>query len=187
MKQLSFTTTGCFDLAEGFGCASLGLPGICGNDEKRVITYPGKLDALEFTGTYDEILSAVKGIQEPIQAAIILFGNAGGENAFLAKLQEILPCPIVGGGAAIDFATNSSGLITGGGEAALLAITDTRYTYTTETLCIHNEIIDTCKLVLKDARTILTINGVYPSRVQSASSSALASALRFSLAASVGS
>ena len=95
MKQLSFTTTGSYDLAEGFGCASLGLPGVCGNDKKCVVTDPRKLKALELTGTYNEILSAVKKIQEPVQAAIVLFGNVGGENTFLRQLQEILTCPIV--------------------------------------------------------------------------------------------
>ncbi len=160
MKQISFTTTGSFDLLEGFGCASLGLAGVCGNDEKRAVTHPIKLKALEFCGTYQEILTAVKQVGEPALAAILLFGNVGGENAFLKELQKTLACPIVGGGAAINFATNSASLITGKSEAALLLITDERYTYTTETVCIHDQIIETCKLVLEDARTALTINGV---------------------------
>ena len=160
MKQLSFTTTGGYDLLDGFGCASLGLPGVCGNDEKRVVTDSRELKSLELTGTYEQILAAVKQVQDPIQAAILLFGNVGGENAFLEELQKHLSCPIVGGGAAIDAATNSKRLITGRGEAALLLITDERYTYTTQTLCIHDQVLDTCKLVLEDARTILTINGV---------------------------
>lgn len=160
MKQLSFTTTGSFALSEGFGCASLGLPGVCGNDETCVVTDPRELKAVELTGTYDQILSAVKQVQEPVRAAVILFGNVGGENAFLAELQKTLHCPIVGGGAAIDFASNTAGLITGRGEAALLLITDDRYTYQTDTLCIHDQILGTCALTLADSRTILTINGV---------------------------
>lgn len=159
MKQLSFTTTGSFDLAEGFGCASLGLPGVCSNEEKCVVTDPRKLEAVELTGTYEEILSGVQQVDKPVQAAIVLFGNVGGENAFLAKLQEIISCPIVGGGAAIDSASNTAGLITGRGEAAVLLITDERYTYTTETLCIHDQVLGTCTLTLEDPRTILTING----------------------------
>lgn len=160
MKQFSFTTTGSWNLAEGFGCASLGLPGVCANDEARVVTDSRQLEAVELTGTYEQILSAVQQERKPVQAAVILFGNVGGENEFLAKLQQYLSCPIVGGGAAIDFATNSKGLITGGGEAALLLITDERYTYTAETLCIHDQILGTCKLTLEDPRTILTIDGV---------------------------
>jgi len=160
MKQLSFTTTGSYDLAEGFGCASLGLPGVCGNEEKCVVTDPRKLKAVVLTGTYEDILAGVQQVKEPAQAAIVLFGNVGGENAFLAELQKTLHCPIVGGGAAIDFATNTSGLVTGRGEAALMLITDERYTYETETLCIHDRILGTCQLTLEDPRTILTIDGV---------------------------
>lgn len=161
MKKLSFTTTGSWKLAEGFGCASLGLAGVCGNDEPRVLTDSRELEALELTGSYEQILTAVQELEDKdaVKAAIIVFGNAGGENAFLADLQKIIHCPIVGGGAAIDFATNSAGLITGGGQAALLLITDDRYTYTTETLCIHNQILGTCQLTLEDPRTILTIDG----------------------------
>ena len=160
MKQLSFTTTGSFSLAEGFGCASLGLPGVCSNDEKCVVTDPRKLEAVELTGTYAEVLAAVQTVEKPVQAAIVLFGNVGGENAFLAELQKKIRCPMVGGGAAIDFATNTAGLITGRGEVALLLITDDRYTYETETLCIHDEILATCQLTLEDPRTVLTIDGV---------------------------
>ena len=160
MIHLSFTTTGSFALSEGFGCASLGLPGVCGNDKSGVVTDPRELKAVELTGTYDQILSAVKQARETVQAAIVLFGNVGGENTFLAELQKTLRCPIVGGGAAIDFATNTAGLVTGRGEAALLLITDDRYTYQTHTLCIHDQILETCALSLADPRTILTINGV---------------------------
>lgn len=160
MKQLSFTTTGSFDLSKGFGCASLGLPGVCGNDEKCVVAYPRELEAVELVGTYEEILAGVGQVKDPVQAAVILFGNVGGENTFLAELQKVLRCPIVGGGAAIDFASNTAGLITGRGEAALLLITDNRYTYQTDTLCIHDQILGTCALKLADPRTILTINDV---------------------------
>lgn len=161
MKKLSFTTTGSWKLAEGFGCASLGLAGVCGNDEARVVTDKRELEAIELTGTYQQILDQVQALQDKdaVKAAIIVFGNVGGENEFLAKLQQYISCPIVGGGAAIDFATNSAGLITGGGEAALLLITDDRYTYTTEMKCIHDQILGTVKLTLADPRTILTIDG----------------------------
>lgn len=161
MKKLSFTTTGCWKLAEGFGCASLGLAGVCGNDEAKVITDSRELEALELTGTYQQILAAVQALEDKaaVKAAIIVFGNVGGENAFLAQLQEYITCPIVGGGAAIDFATNTAGLITGGGEAALLLITDDRYTYTAEMKCIHDQILGTVELTLADPRTALTING----------------------------
>jgi len=159
MKQLTFTTTGCWDGAPGFGCASLGLAGICGNEEHRTVCYPEKLEGIELTGTYAKILADAHAVTQPVYAAIVLFGNAGGENAFLAQLQQFLHCPMVGGGAAIDGATGRKALIPGGGEAALLLITDARYTYEAKTLCIHDQILDTCTLELENARTIRTING----------------------------
>ena len=157
--KLSFTTTGGFQLLDGFGCASLGLAGICTNDKKDAVSYPEKLEGITVTGTYEQILSKVKKINEPVYAAIVLFGNVGGENEFLAKLQSIISCIIVGGGAAIDFATDSKGLISGRGEAALFLITDNRYNYTAETKCIHEKIVERCQLVLEDKRTVKTING----------------------------
>ena len=161
MTKLSFTTTGCWDKAEGFGCASLGLAGICDNTQLQVVTDHRELEALELTGTYAQILGAVQALEDKtaVKAAVVVFGNVGGENAFLVELQKLITCPIVGGGAAIDFATNTAGLVTGRGEAALLLITDDRYTYTTEMKCIHNRILETVELTLADPRTICTING----------------------------
>jgi len=161
MKQLSFTTTGCWSLSGGFGCASLGLAGICGNDQNHVATDSRMFDAIELTGTYEQILCEAESAAaaQNIQAAIVVFGNVGGENQFLAQLQKFLSCPIVGGGAAIDGATGCKGLITGGGEAAVLLITDDRYTYEAKTLCIHDQILESCTLTLEDPRTILLING----------------------------
>ena len=40
MTKLTFSTTGCWSDADGFGCASLGLPGLCTNDENKVAAYP---------------------------------------------------------------------------------------------------------------------------------------------------
>lgn len=159
MKQLTFTTTGCWDDASGFGCASLGLAGICANEERRVVSYSKELEATELTGTYEQILDAVRDNTQTVQAAIVVFGNAGGENQFLGRLQQHLHCPMVGGGAAIDGATGRKGLIPGGGEAAVLLITDDRYTYEAKTQCIHDRILETCTLTFDDPRTIKTING----------------------------
>ena len=160
MTKLSFTTTGAWDLAEGFGCASLGLAGVCGNEENRVVTREYKAESVVLTGTYADILEGVQKLQKPACAAIIVFGNVGGENAFMEKLCGLLSCPIVGGGAAIDFASGRKGLIPGGGEAALLVFTDDRFAYTTETLCIHSDVLKVCDVVTEDPRTLKTIDGV---------------------------
>ena len=161
MKRLSFTTTGCWDNTEGFGCASLGLAGICGNDQNRVLTLPWELEAEELAGTYEEILAGVEALprKDRVQAAIVVFGNAGGENVFLEDLQKLLRCPMVGGGAAIDFASGRKGLIPGGKEAAVLLITDDRYDYKTQTKCVHDRILEECVLTLENPRTAKTING----------------------------
>ena len=160
MVKLTFSTTGCWDLADGFGCASLGLPGVCDNNGNLVVDYEKKLQAVVLTGKYDHVLQQASQVQEQVFAAIVLFGNAGGENRFMKQLQGLLQCPMVGGGAACDPATGRSGLITGGGEVAVLLITDPRYTYEAVTQCIHDQILEECVLTVADPRTILTINGL---------------------------
>lgn len=160
MESLVFTTTGCWDSAKGFGCASLGLAGKCDNSVARTTQWPFQLKGIVLTGTYDSVLQSVSALQEPVYAAIVLFGNACGENAFLRQLLQYISCPVVGGGAAIDGPSGRSALITGNGEVALFLITDDRYTYTVQTQCIHDQILDRCTLTLQDPRTILAINGV---------------------------
>lgn len=160
MTKLCFTTTGAWDMADGFGCASLGLAGICGNEEKKTVTREYGAQSVTFTGTYDEVLAGVQAMKTPVYAAIVVFGNVGGENAFMEKLCGVLDCPIVGGGAAIDGATGRKGLIPGGSQVALLLFTDDRYTYTAQTLCIHDEVLKICDVVTEDPRTLVTIDGV---------------------------
>ena len=160
MNELTFTTTGCWNEAKGFGCASLGLPGLCANDENRVITYPKELESVVLTGSYEQILQDAAAVTKPVQAAIVVFGNADGENAFMTDLQKIIKCPMVGGGAAIDGATGRAGLIPGNGPAAVMLITDTRYAFRAVTENIHDEILAEVKLTTADPRTILTIDGV---------------------------
>lgn len=160
MEKLVFTTTGCWDSANGFGCASLGLAGKCDNSVSMAAQWPYSLDGIVLTGSYDCVLRSVSALQESVYAAIVLFGNAGGENEFLRQLQQYLTCPMVGGGAAIDGPSGRSALITGSGEVALFLITDDRFTYSAQTQCIHDQILERCTLKLQDSRTILTINGM---------------------------
>ena len=159
MTKLTFSTTGCWAEADGFGCASLGLPGLCANDENRVVTYPRELEGIVLTGSYEGMLQQAREVSVPVKAAVVVFGNAGGENAFLADLQKIVHCPMVGGGAAIDGATGKAGLIPGEGPGAVFLITDTRYTFTAVTQCIHDRILGEVTLTTADPRTILTIDG----------------------------
>ncbi len=161
MSKLTFSTTGCWDLADGFGCASLGLPGCCDNSVNVVLAYEQDIQGVMLTGSYDQMLDDAKKVSQKktVHAAIVVFGNAGGENTFLADLQKIISCPMVGGGAAIDGATGRSGLIPGEGPGAVYLITDDRYTYTAVTQCIHEVVFGEVSLTTADPRTILTING----------------------------
>ena len=158
MQKLRFTTTGSWKEGLGFGCASLGLAGT--KDEAAEFRYP--VSGTVLTGEYETVLRQVRTLEslEDTQAAIVLFGNAGGENGFLRQLREVLQCPMVGGGAAIDGVTGKAALLTGGSPVAVLLIQDERYRFETETVCIHEQLIEDCTLTLEDPRTILTINGV---------------------------
>ena len=160
MAKLTFSTTSGWDNVQGFGCASLGLAGICDNSDICAVEYPFELNGTVMTGSYADILTQLNNFTENVYAAIVLFGNAGGENRFIHDIQNAISCPIVGGGAAIDPISGCSALISGRGEAALFLITDDRYTYETKTKCIHNHILETCHLELADPRTLLKINGV---------------------------
>lgn len=151
MATITFATPDNWHKVRSFGCATQRFAGTWPNPA----VYDKDLQGHVITGTYEAILEGAAQI-ENAHVAIVLFGNAGGENVFLAKLQKILRCPMVGGGAA--FAT-TPGLVTGGGEAAVFVITDDRYSYETVTQCVHKELVDTCSLELEDPRTILTING----------------------------
>lgn len=158
MQELKFTTTGTWTDGAYFGCASLGLAGT--DADTAVFKHP--VEGTVLTGTYEAVLQQVEKLEnlEQVQAAIVLFGNAGGENEFLRQLRQTLHCPIVGGGAAIDGATGKTALLTGGSPVALLLICDDRYTFEAQSLCVHEQLLEDCTLTLADPRTLLTVNGV---------------------------
>lgn len=151
MEKLIFTTPDVWKNTNTFGCATQRFA----NTEGTCVTYEMELQGTVLTGTYAEILEKAETAGKA-DAAVVVFGNAGGENRFLKDLQKIISCPMVGGGAAF---TDTPGRVTGGGEAALFLIQDDRYTFEAITQCIHTELLDTCKLTLTDDRTIATING----------------------------
>ena len=156
--KLTFSTTPAWDLADGFGCASLGLAGTCDNATKLVAEYGEKLNGITLAGSYDEVLAELDQVDQMVYAAIILFGNVGDENQFIKDFQKRITCPTVGGGAAIDGASGRSGLIIGSGQVAVLLITDDRFMYRAVTQCIHDNVMGEVNLVLSDPRTIQRIN-----------------------------
>lgn len=159
MEKLCFAAPAAFDAACGFGCATLSPIQNSAACERAV--YPRALDMECLTGDYESLLTAAEQAAarrgQPF-VTVVVFGNAGGENAFLRRLRGVLTGPMVGGGAAFD-AGHGPALIPGGGQAALALIYDARYAYRTQTKCIHETLVDTCRLELADARTIRTING----------------------------
>lgn len=160
MTKLVFTTTLGWEMCNGFGCASLGLAGICDNSQARAAEYKTVLEGLVLAGSYADILQQLQAVTQQVFAAIVLFGNGGGENAFIGELLKRVSCPVVGGGAAIDPASGRSALIPGGSDAAVFLITDERYTYSAVTQCIHNRVLEVCDLELQDPRTVQKINGI---------------------------
>ena len=150
MAKLTFATPDAWHTVKDFGCATLKFA----NTDASVATCDISLQGEILTGTYAEILKGAKTAKKA-DVAIVVFGNAGGENGFIRDLRKIIACPMVGGGAAF---ADKPGLIPGGGEAAVLLINDERYCFQTQTQCIH-EVVEDCTLELADPRTVKTING----------------------------
>ncbi len=161
MTKLCFATTGAWEQTDGFGCASLGLAGVCDNTQSHSVCRQIPAKSVTITGTYQKILQQLTQLlqSQQVYAAIVLFGNAGGENQFMEQLQQLIRCPMVGGGAAID-AKKGKGLLSGGEEAALLLFVDDGFSYTTQTLCIHENVIKVCSVETSDPRTIISIDGI---------------------------
>lgn len=151
--KLTFTTPSAWNKAVDFGCATQRFAGT----EKDTVTFEKELKGTLLTGSYQQILDKAALVTPAPDIAIVFFGNAGGENEFLKQLLGIVKCNAVGGGAAFE---STPGLVSGNGQAAVFLVQDERYTYITETQCIHDEIIDECSLSLLDPRTVLTINGI---------------------------
>lgn len=158
--SITFATTTAWDRVDGYGCASLGLAGVCENAAEKTVSFRVSPQCAVLTGSYREILESAAAFPSAVRAAIVLFGNAGGENRFLQELYRVFACPMVGGGAAIDPQTGRSALITGGGEAAVCLLTDDAYSYVTETKCVHTNVLKTCSVSFADPRIVDRIDGI---------------------------
>ena len=144
-------------LPGAFGAASYGMTGCWDPAAPNTQRFARDVRGTALTGSYADILAQLPASAP--QAAIVLFGNAGGENAFLRELHRRLPCPMAGGAAAIDPVTGRSHLIPGGGEAAVLLLEDERYQFEAVTENLHTTLLERCTLTLSDPRVIDTING----------------------------
>ena len=144
-------------LPGAFGAASYGMTGCWDPAAPNTQRFARDVRGTALTGSYADILAQLPASAP--QAAIVLFGNAGGENAFLRELHRRLPCPMAGGAAAIDPVTGRSHLIPGGGEAAVLLLEDERYQFEAVTENLHTTLLERCTLTFSDLRVIDTING----------------------------
>ena len=106
-----------------FGAATLGFAGKSTDKGDEAYEFPISLQGIQLNGSYQEILSKIP--EKEYKLAVVLLGNAGGENLFVQELSEKLNCPIIGGGAAMD--GEKGGLIAGGGKASVLLVDDENY------------------------------------------------------------
>lgn len=157
--KISFYTpsyTSCPD----FGGATYGF--VTSEDEKQpaMTSFSEDIEGKLVFGSYDECLAALP--EGNFKAAIVLLGNAGGENEFIHKLREKLDIPLCGGGAAIDPVSGAKGLIYGGKEAAVFLISDERYDVSLSFENIHHDILGEHKISFTNPRVIDEIDGCDP-------------------------
>lgn len=148
---------------DSFGAASFGFVGAENECEANAIQLPFELEGNTVCGSYEECMTKIRALDRKAwQVGIVLFGNAGGENAFLRELAEELRIPLVGGGAAIHPETGESALVTGRGEASVLLVRDDRYDFEIERENIHHEILGEHEISFTDPRKIDSIDGEEP-------------------------
>ena len=92
MTKLTFTTIPGWNETSDFGCPSKGLAGVCDNSVPFAKSYPIALEGEKLLGSYEEILKKTEQFAQDhsVQAAIVLFGNAGGENCFIAFKNHLI-------------------------------------------------------------------------------------------------
>lgn len=160
--KLVFYTPSCGVLEGTFGAATFGFVGAEDEQCRESIGFPADVCGEMICGSYEECLQQIP--EGSWQAAIVLLGNAGGENAFIEALAKKVKAPLAGGGAAIDPVSGASGLITGKGQAAVLLLRDERYDF--EVCCenIHHEILSEHEISYTTPRVIDGIDGEDPIR-----------------------
>lgn len=151
--NLSFFTPSAFDPNQEFGAASFGFVGAEDPSATNCKQYPTEIDGTILHGSYEEILAGLP--TGDFQAGIVLLGNAGGENELIRKLSSRLSIPLTGGAAAF---TDESGLLCGGGQAAVALLHDPRYEIRVVSENIHNP-LSSHTIGFSDPRQIDTIDG----------------------------
>jgi len=146
-----------------FGAATFGFVGAENEREPNAVELPHELEGDMVCGSYEECLKKIEALpKREWQVGIVLFGNAGGENAFLRELSTLLPIPFVGGGAAIHPETQETALLTGRGQVAVFLVCDDRYDFEVERENIHYDILGEHEIAFSDPRRIDSIDGQEP-------------------------
>ena len=148
---------------DGYGCASLGIAtekNWYQPDEKVCIEFPVKLEGIVINDSLRNALTKIKYIdcKSAIKAGIIFFGNCGGENAFMKKLQSLLPgVPFTGGSPAIGQNGKTMRMLPEIKEVSVLLVTDNRYDYAVESFKVHKEHVCEFKVLTNEKRSLNTI------------------------------
>ncbi len=163
MKQKITFYTPAFDeksLTSAFGCATLGfndagqwvLP-----DQAASIDFPLELDGTVFTGSYEEVKARIAAFENPssVKAGMVLFGNCGGEEAFLAALIERFPgTPFAGGSPAIGGDGQIGRMIGGPAQVSVFLITDQDYEITVTAGVPHYDLVEKLTVLGDDPRLV---------------------------------
>ena len=153
--KLNFYTPS-FKNAEGFGGATFGFAGEENESLTLARAFPEDVCGVSLCGTYAEVLKNIP--DGKWQAAIVLLGNAGGENEFVRALCEKVKAPLVGGAGAICPKTGESALIAGRGEAAVFLISDEKFDVSVKCENVHYDILSE-HTVSFSGRYIDTVDG----------------------------
>lgn len=158
MPEILFYMPQKFEKEKAFGAATLGFAGMPNCPSDTVCSFPLQPKGVVLNGTYEEILAVIP--DDTYHAAIVLCGNAGNENYFVKRLSQILHCPVVGGGAAMN--GNKGGLIIGGGQASVFLVKDECYDVHVQLSNIHRHIVGAVTVDFDEPRIVKAINGEEP-------------------------
>lgn len=150
--------TPSYGVTDNFGAATFGFVGAENETKKSIIPYDNSLKGTMICGTYQECLDNIPDGNWNV--GIVLFGNKGNENQFIAELSKKVTAPLVGGGAAINPVTGESGLITGKSDVAIFLISDENYAYDVCCENIHKDILSEHEITFENPRVIDKIDGI---------------------------
>ena len=161
--KIKFYTPSYEGADDVFGAATFGFVGAENEREPNAVELLHELEGDMVCGTYEDCLKKIEALpKREWQVGIVLFGNAGGENAFLRELSARVRIPLVGGGAAICPKTGKSALLTGHAQVAVLLVWDDRYKFEVERENIHHDILGENEITFEDPRRIEAIDGEEP-------------------------